>query len=419
MIEENNKGNDLKKTLKNTKSDKDNKYVKFEELVEKGEVFALTNPPIMFNAAEKIGQYNNLSNEEKKNSKKPYKIHPMKSPVFNRKINPNDYTGYHDVDYGSGISCKYIEDLNLYLSVIDLDNHQNKDDISMEDLKEAFSEYIGKTRTIITQSGGMHIYLLSNEKPEIRDLGINIDYQTNNNLVVLNYIHEVIKNENEEKKIIKNFKSYLESNLDKIDEIGDKYNILFHRKEYELMDDCTPDILVVNSSDEVLLNGLKKLEERELYTLSKISTESNKKKKKTKNNKSNKSGKNEEEGDRTLDLKLNEIEKLGLLFEAGRRHYAGLYLTGYLARQKFTKQSIYELLLKFDTTENKEHKGEIANLIQEIFDSWSNGTEIAGWNALNGLIEGTTDLETNDREEIIKILENLREKKNNLKKLTQ
>lgn len=411
MIEEKNKGNDLKETVENTKSAKDNQYVKFEEVLEKGEKFALTTPPLMFDAAKKIAIYNNLSADERENSKKPYKIHPLKSPAFSRTFNPNDYTGYHDVDYGSGISCKYIEDLDLYLSVIDLDNHENEGDINMEDLKEAFGEYIGKTRTIITQSSGIHIYLLSKEEPKIRDLGTNIDYQTNNNLVVLNYIHEVRKIENEEEKIIKNFKSYLESNLDKIDEIGDKYRVVFDKKEYKLMDDCTPDILVVDSSDEVLLKGLKKLEEKELYTLSKISTKDNKKKKKTKNNKSIKNGKNEKEGDRTLDLKPNEIEKLGLLFEPGRRHHAGLYLTGYLARQGFTKDSIYQLLLNFDTTENKEHMHDIITLVQGIFDSWENGTEIAGWNALSGLIEGTSDL-TSDKEEIIKILENLRTKKN-------
>lgn len=415
MIEEKDKGNDLKETVEIIKSAEDNQYVKFEEVLEKGEVFALTTPQLMFDAAKDIAWYNNLSNEEKEKSKKPYQIKKIKAPAYNRSYHPKDYYGYHDTTYGSGISCKYIEDLKLYLSVIDLDNHQNKDDISMEDLKEVFSEYIGKTRTIITQSGGMHIYLLSKKEPKIRDLGTNIDYQVNNNYVVLNYIYYVIIKS--DKTIIKEFKSYLEANLDKLDEVGE--NVGFDKKMYNLMDDCTPDILVVNSSDEVLLNGLKKLEERELYTFSKIPTKDNKKKKKTKNNKSIKNGKNEKEGDRTLGLKPNEIEKLGLLFKSGRRHPAGLYLTGYLARQKFTKDSIYKLLLNFDTTEKKIYKSEIANLIQGIFDSWSNGTEIAGWNALSGLIEGATDLETKDREEIIKILQNLKTKKNNQKKLPQ
>lgn len=419
MIEEKNKGNVLKETVENTKTPEGNECVKFEELLEKGEVFALTTPPLMFQAAKEIAKYNNLSDEERKNVKKPYAIKKIKAPAYNRSYTPPSYCGYQDKDYGSGISCKYIEDLKLYLSVIDLDNHQNKDDISMEDLKEAFSEYIGKTRTIITQSGGMHIYLLSKEEPKIRDLGTNIDYQVNNNYVVLNYIHEVRKIENEEEKIIKDFKSYLESNLDKIDEIGDKYRVVFDEKKYNLMDDCTPDILVVNSSDEVLLKCLKRLEERELYTLSKISTEDNNKRKKNKNNKSIKKGKNKEEGNRTLDLKPNEIKNLGLLFESGRRHYAGLYLTEYLARQKFTKDSIYQLLLNFDTTEKKIYKSEIANLIQGIFDYWDEGVGIAGWNALSGLIEGATDLETKNREKIIKILENLRTKKNNQKNLPQ
>ncbi len=421
MIEENNKRNDLKETVENTKSAEDNKYVKFEEVLEKGEVFALTTPKLMFNAAKEIAKYNNLSDEERKSVEKPYAIKKIKAPAYSRSYTPPDYCGYYDEDYGSGISCKYIEDLNLYLSVIDLDNHQNEDDIAMEDLKEAFSEHIGKTRTIITQSWGMHIYLLSKKEPKIKDLGTNIDYQVNNNYVVLNYIYHVwMKADN---TVIKDFKSYLESNLDKLDKVAK--DVEFDEKKYNLMDDCTPDILVVDSSDEVLLNGLKKLKEKGLYNPSKISTETknkstkNNKTKKTKNNKSIKKGKYDNEGNRELNLKNDEIKKLGLLFKEGRRHDACLYLTGYLARQKFSRESIYQLLLNFDTTKEKENKGYIIDIIFNIFDSWDDDVEIAGWNALNGLIERATDLKTKNREEIIKILENLRTKKNNQKNLPQ
>lgn len=111
-----------------------------------------------------------------------------KAPCISWSKDPDDYNGYNDDKYGTGIRCGYIKKLDKYLIVFDLDNH-NKDDIPMKILCERLQDQINNTYTVHTPNNGLHIYLLSENKPKASDPPINVDYRPKN-YVVADYIYD-------------------------------------------------------------------------------------------------------------------------------------------------------------------------------------------------------------------------------------
>lgn len=102
-----------------------------------------------------------------------------KAPCINWDKQPNDYKGFNDLNYGTAVICDYIEEINQHLVVIDLDKPKHDDHIPIDVLKECMEYAFNETYTVKTQSGGYHIYLLSQEKPNSKQPKHNIDYLTN------------------------------------------------------------------------------------------------------------------------------------------------------------------------------------------------------------------------------------------------
>ncbi|MEN6552917.1 MAG: DUF5906 domain-containing protein [Methanobacterium sp.] len=102
-----------------------------------------------------------------------------KSPAINWDKNPTNYSGVNDERHGTGLVCSYIPELDLHFVVIDLDNPKKDEDIPIEKLKSVCLPIIEKTYCTRTPSGGVHIYLLSRTKPQMKEPSYNIDYQAN------------------------------------------------------------------------------------------------------------------------------------------------------------------------------------------------------------------------------------------------
>ena len=102
-----------------------------------------------------------------------------KAPCVNWYEQPSDYTGWNDETYGTAIICDYIKEINQYLVVIDLDTPKHPDHIPIDVLKECMQFAIKGTYSVRSPSGGYHIYLLSQARPEAKQPNCNIDYQTN------------------------------------------------------------------------------------------------------------------------------------------------------------------------------------------------------------------------------------------------
>lgn len=156
-----------------------------------------------------------------------------KAPSINWEKQPGNYTGYNDDEYGTAIVCNYIDELDKYLVVIDLDNPKDSQDVPINIFKEILKQVIENTYTVATPGKGIHIYLLSETKPTAKQPRINIDYQTHTGekgrgkYIVSNYIY---------------------------DSNGNK-------KHYTKLDESPEGILIVHSSDEVLKELLNKLDE--------------------------------------------------------------------------------------------------------------------------------------------------------------
>jgi len=184
-----------------------------------------------------------------------------KAPAISWDKNPRNYSGYSDKIYGSAVICSYIEKLDLYLAIIDLDVPKNDEDIPMEGMVNASKEWMSKTHTKITPSGGYHIYLLSKEKPELRQPSFNLDYQTNTGNRKGKYVVNTFRYGIQDKEGNK-------INLDEHYKENGKVHIKdlnFIKEHYEHFKDSPEDILVVNSSDEVLTNIIKDLKDQGLY----------------------------------------------------------------------------------------------------------------------------------------------------------
>jgi ABC-type dipeptide/oligopeptide/nickel transport system ATPase component len=102
-----------------------------------------------------------------------------KSPAIKWEKNPKGYIGLDDVKYPTGIICGYIETFKRYLVVIDLDIPKEEGHIAIDELKSVCEPIITSTYSVETPSGGIHIYILSRDKPKAKQPKINIDYQTN------------------------------------------------------------------------------------------------------------------------------------------------------------------------------------------------------------------------------------------------
>ncbi len=156
-----------------------------------------------------------------------------KAPVINWDKQPDGYTGYNDVNYGTAIVCDYIKELDKYLVVIDLDSPKDSEDIPITLFKEILQPLIDNTYSVSTQGKGVHIYLLSESKPTANQPKINIDYQTHTGekgrgkYIVSDYIY---------------------------DSNGNK-------KHYTKLDESPDGILIVHSSDEILNDLLNRLDE--------------------------------------------------------------------------------------------------------------------------------------------------------------
>lgn len=83
-----------------------------------------------------------------------------KRPHISFKENPADYKGLGDKKYGTGFETTYIKAFDQFFCVLDIDNYKD----SEYDIISAIPDSILATHTATTQSGGLHLYLLS-EKP--------------------------------------------------------------------------------------------------------------------------------------------------------------------------------------------------------------------------------------------------------------
>lgn len=155
-----------------------------------------------------------------------------KAPCISWTEYPSDYEGFTDDKYGTGIVCNHIKELDKHLVVIDLDNPKSKEDIPLKYMKQLLIETIKDTYTVSTPSGGLHIYLLSNTKPQAKQPRCNIDYQTNTG-------------EGNGKYVVSNF-------------IYDNHG---NKKTYDKLKESSDNILVLNNTDKLLNNLIKALEE--------------------------------------------------------------------------------------------------------------------------------------------------------------
>jgi len=94
---------------------------------------------------------------------------------------PKDYSRkINDPNYPTAFICDKVPELDLYLSIIDLDMPKEDNHIALNVLKSKAVSMISSTYSVQTASGGYHVYLLSRTKPEAKSRKkLNIDYQAN------------------------------------------------------------------------------------------------------------------------------------------------------------------------------------------------------------------------------------------------
>lgn len=136
------------------------KRILFKDLIEKASTVALS------------------SSRQVKNGRSP------KSPTSIKwESKPKSYTGFGDPKYPTAIVCNEIPELKLHLVIIDLDSPKNENEVPINVLREYAKDMIKNTYSVVTPSGGVHIYLLSRTKPKANQPrsthNVNIDYQAN------------------------------------------------------------------------------------------------------------------------------------------------------------------------------------------------------------------------------------------------
>lgn len=192
----------------------------------------------LYNAAEKDGKLIAIAGQQQVKEAHLEDIKKGKLTKKNKKSfgkwdkYPKGYKGIQDTEYGTAIRCDYYESLNLNLVVIDLDDHSKENDVPISVIKSHALKLIERTYCTETPSGGLHIYLLSKKKPEANQPSINIDYQANTG-------------KGNGKYVITNF----------------RWNIKGEFKEhYRKLPESDDNILIVDSSDEILKMILNDLE---------------------------------------------------------------------------------------------------------------------------------------------------------------
>lgn len=295
-------------------------YISHAELIKHAQKIALASKSQVKKAYSK-------AKEQGKESKK------SKAPCINWEKTPNGYTGYNDENYGTGFVCNYIETLKLHFVVIDLDTPKNKSDgkIPIEKLKTVCMNIIEGTYCTKTPSGGIHIYLLSREKPQMRNPDINIDYQANTGDGRGNYI-------------VANWRW---------DDKGE------HKVYYPKLPESNDQIAIVPNTDNGLRDIIKKLEENGLIK-----------------NKTTKLI------DEIVDILKPNAKKENLL--GSSRQEMALCIAGYFRKQGWSQKGVEEIIERvFD--EDEEHEMRL-NTIGTTFDKNKKLGDLKGWSGLKSYI---------------------------------
>ena len=247
--------------------------IKYDEIINKASLVALASPKEIRYSIPRKTRWDLMTPEEKNKVKKEFKTkNPNKTfyapsfktgklPAYSWRHAPKQYKGYNDTNYGSAVLCNHLPEYNLYLAVIDLDSPKNNEDIPIKELLKVCDKWIKQTHTRKTPSGGYHIYFLSKNKPELKQPSFNIDYQTNTGklkgkYVVCNYRYG-IKYNDDPIDLDKFYKDNKDLNLD---------NFSFYKEEYNQVKDSPDNVLVVNSTDEVLSEIIKDIQDKGLWT---------------------------------------------------------------------------------------------------------------------------------------------------------
>lgn len=94
---------------------------------------------------------------KKPNTTSYKKFSTGKRPHISFKENPQNYRGLNDPNYGTGFETTYIPAFDNFFCVLDIDNYKNSEYQIIDAIPtEAFNTHTSKT-----QSGGMHLYFLS------------------------------------------------------------------------------------------------------------------------------------------------------------------------------------------------------------------------------------------------------------------
>ncbi|OEC85685.1 MULTISPECIES: DUF5906 domain-containing protein [Methanobacterium] len=252
---------------------------------------------------------------------------PSKIPCINWDKLPSDYTGFNDENYGTAIICDYIKELNQYLVVIDLDIPKpNSEHIPLEVLEDCMKPVINQTYSVRTGSGGIHVYLLSNEKPRAKQPRVNIDYQTNTGNMKGKYVVS--------------------------DFIYDKYGNKIHYTKLEE----SPDIIFsVKNTDEVLNELLKILEEKG-YKISPLTGYTS----------------------QIADIISRNLRE-------GHRNDLALAISGYLRKQKFKYETTVQIIRT--AFKNDEELNERLKVVNRAYKM--NINDLRGWNALKDHLNGS------------------------------
>lgn len=177
--------------------------------------------------------------------------HEGKRPLGKWLEHPNDYKGFEDDKYGTAFQTTYIPGLGLFFVVIDLDSHDEENDIPMDELMDAVPEKYLNTRIINTPTNGKHLFYLSKKPLKRKDNGnINIDYKTIRN-------HNVEKTPDGYKTtgyggyVVSTFRWSFDGKS---------------KEEYQWDENSNEDILIVENVDDVLSQIYTNLHERGLVS---------------------------------------------------------------------------------------------------------------------------------------------------------
>jgi len=163
--------------------------------------------------------------------------HEGKRPLGKWSFHPNDYKGFEDEKYGTAFQTTWIPSLGLFFNVIDLDSHDEENDIPMDKLMDAIPDDYINTRIINTPTNGKHLFYLSKKPLKKRESpNINIDYRA-------------IRGDKVE-KTKEGFKTHGQGGY-----VVSSFRWSYDGKDKERYvwdEDSNPDILIVDDVDDVL-----------------------------------------------------------------------------------------------------------------------------------------------------------------------